>query len=131
MAVGTELRFTARLETQDAPQTCAAFTAALPFRSQFIHARWSGEAIWIPLGSSVWNVASENRTSQPAPGQILLYPGGISEPEILLPYGATRFACKAGQLAGNHFLTIVQGQHQLGELGRRILWSGAQDVEFR
>jgi hypothetical protein len=25
-------------------------------------------------------------------------------------------------------MTIVEGQEQLGELGRRVLWEGAQDV---
>ena len=40
------------------------------------------------------------------------------------------FASKLGQLAGNHFLTVIEGAEQLGELGRRVLWEGAQDVVF-
>ncbi len=51
----------------------------------------------------------ENHTSYPAPGEFILYPGGISETEILLAYGGVHFASKVGQLAGNHFLTIVEG----------------------
>ena len=43
-----------------------------------------------------------------------------------MPYGATRFASRAGQLAGNHFLTIVTGTEHLIELGRLALWQGAQ-----
>ncbi|MEP7344765.1 MAG: DUF3830 domain-containing protein, partial [Gemmatimonadaceae bacterium] len=31
---------------------------------------------------------------------------------------------------GNHFLTIVEGREQLAELGRRVLWEGAQGVLF-
>ncbi len=54
----------------------------------------------------------ENHTSFPAPGQVILYPGGLSETEILLAYGGVRFASKVGQLAGNHFLTLTEG---LGE----------------
>ncbi|HTB44351.1 MAG TPA: DUF3830 family protein, partial [Acetobacteraceae bacterium] len=69
-------------------------------------------------------------TSYPAPGQILLYPGGISETEILLAYGGVRFASKMGQLAGNHFLTIEQGGENLAALGRQVLWEGAQDIVF-
>ena len=61
-----------------------------------------------------------------APGEILLYPGGISETEILFPYGSTRFASKVGQLAGNHFLTIIEGQQSFKELGRLVVWEGAQ-----
>ena len=44
------LVFTARMEETDAPETCVAFSRILPFRSKIIHARWSGEAAWIPLG---------------------------------------------------------------------------------
>ena len=42
--------FDARLETELAPQTCAAFTKAMPFVSQAVHVRWIGEAVWLPLG---------------------------------------------------------------------------------
>ncbi len=124
------LEFTARLEEEEAPQTCAAFTKLLPFRNKIIHARWSGEAAWIPLGDFQVGVNYENHTSYPSPGQILLYPGGFSETEILFPYGGTRFASKLGQLAGNHFLTIVSGNEHLRELGRLVLWEGAQDILF-
>ena len=63
-------------------------------------------------------------------GQLLLYPGGVSETEILLAYGSVRFASKVGQLAGNHFLTIVAGTEQLPELGLLTLWHGAQPIAF-
>jgi hypothetical protein len=35
-----------------------------------------------------------------------------------------------GPLAGNHFLTIVEGREQLGEVGRLLCWEGAQDISF-
>jgi len=122
--------FLARLEESAAPHTCAAFTQILPFRNKIIQARWSGEAAWIPLGDFKLNVGFENQTSHPSRGDILFYPGGYSETEILFPYGSTCFASKMGQLAGNHFLTIVEGQVQLPELGRLVLWQGAQDILF-
>jgi uncharacterized protein DUF3830 len=74
--------FVGRLETKVAPMTCAAFVRSLPFRSRLVHVRWSGEAVWIPLGNHNFGVGYENHTSYPAPGQIILYPGGISETEI-------------------------------------------------
>jgi hypothetical protein len=123
-------RFTARLEEAIAPQTCTAFVRLLPYRQKLIHARWSGEACWIPLGDFQLGVGYENPTSHPSRGDLLFYPGGISETEILFPYGSACFASKAGQLAGNHFLTIVEGIEQLAELGRLCLWQGAQDILF-
>lgn len=99
----------------------------LPFRSKIVQARWSGEAAWIPLGDLQVGVTFENHTSHPAPGEILLYPGGYSETEILFPYGATMFASKMGQLAGNHFATVIEGVDRLGEVGRLVMWEGAQE----
>ena len=122
--------FEARWEREDAPRTCEAFEALLPFRQKIIHVRWSGESAWIPLGDMSTGLTFENHTSHPAPGEILLYPGGYSETEILFPYGGTLFASKMGQLAGNHFLTITAGNEQLRELGRTVLWEGALDIVF-
>jgi hypothetical protein len=122
--------FRARLEETVAPATCAAFRKLLPYRQKLIHARWSGEACWIPLGEFRLGVGPEHAIAEPKPGQLLFYPGGISETEILFPYGRSRFACKDGPLEGTPFLTIVEGAEQLSELGRLVLWKGAQDLEF-
>lgn len=119
-----------RLELDKAPKTCAAFLNALPFVSQVIHVRWSGEGVWMPLGDLNFGVGYENHTSFPAPGQMILYPGGISETEILLAYGGVHFASKVGQLAGNHFLTITEGIEHVEALGKMTLWKGAQGIRF-
>lgn len=123
-----DLVFLARLEHELAPETCRYFLSLLPYKTQFVHVRWSGEGCWVPLGDAPVPFAFENATSYPAPGQMIFYPGGYSETEILLAYGAVSFASKLGQLAGNHFLTIVEGLDQLPTLGKRALWQGAQDV---
>ena len=119
--------FKARLEEELAPKTCAAMRKLLPLRSKLVHVRWSGESTWVPMGDRRLGVDYENHTSHPAPGQILVYPGGISEMEILFPYGATLFASKVGQLAGNHFATVIEGHENLAEVGRLTLWEGALD----
>jgi hypothetical protein len=125
-----EFTFVARLEEEQAPQTVASFRRLLPLESSLIHVRWSGESMWVPFGELDIGVGPENATSYPNPGEILLYPGGVSETELLLPYGHVAFASKAGPLAGNHFATVVESVEDLRELGLRCLWTGAQDVVF-
>ena len=126
-----ELEFVARLEEEAAPATVAAFRKMLPLDSQVIHVRWSGESMWIPWGDLDVGIGPENATRYPNPGEILFYPGGISETELLFPYGHVAFGSKAGPLAGNHFATVVEGVESLRELGVRCLWKGAQDITFR
>jgi hypothetical protein len=121
--------FDARFEPA-APKTVAAFRAAMPFVSQIVHVRWSGEGVWVPLGDHDFGVGYENHTSHPAPGHVILYPGGISETEILLAYGGVDFSSKMGQLAGNHFITLTSGLENLPELGGMVLWKGAQPIRF-
>lgn len=122
--------FEAVLEQEKAPKTCEAFLKHLPFESQVVHVRWSGEGVWIPLGDKDFGIDYENHTSYPAPGQIIIYPGGISETEILLAYGGVHFACKMGQLAGNHFITITSNLESLDALGKSTLWNGAQNFKI-
>jgi len=122
--------FDARFEEDSAPQTCAAFLGTMPYTGKIVHVRWSGEGVWLPLGDYDFGVGYENPTSHPAPGQIILYPGGISETEILLAYGGVAFGSKAGQLAGNHFMTLTSGLENLSILGNSVLWNGAHDIRF-
>ena len=125
--VAGEFEFDARLEEEAAPKTIAALRTLLPFEGELVQARWSGEAAWVPMGFELdLGLGPENASSYPSAGELLLYPGGLSEVEILFPYGATCFASKMGQLAGNHFATIQAGREHLGELGRRVLWEGSQ-----
>ena len=125
-----QLRFRARLEEELAPATCAALRALLPLDGKIMQARWSGESAWVPLGDLQTGIGPENANSYPGPGELLLYPGGLSETEILFPYGATCFASKMGQLAGNHFATIEEGRESLVEHARLDVWEGAQDIRF-
>ena len=125
-----DVSFVARLEEDDAPQTVAAFRGMLPLESRVIHVRWSGESMWIPFGDLELGIGPENATRFPNPGELLLFPGGISEAELLFPYGHVAFGSKAGPLAGNHFATILEGTEHLRELGVKCLWEGAQPVRF-
>jgi hypothetical protein len=128
-----ELNFSAQWEAE-APRTVEAVRGLLPIQSRLIHCKWSGEGTWIPFGDLRLGVGYEHHTSHPAPGELLIYTGDISECEILLPYGACDFSSKLGQLAGNHFASIQADagwRDRLRELGRRTLWEGAQPIEIR
>jgi hypothetical protein len=122
--------FRAKFELEAAALTCARFQDLLPFENKVIHSRWSGEAVWIPLGDFEAKIDFENHTTHPSRGDILFYPGGFSETEILFVYGSSSFASKMGDLAGNHFLTVTEGAEDLEAFGRLVLWEGAQDIAF-
>lgn len=122
--------FPARFTPERAPRTVAAMRAVLPYAERVIHVRWSGEAVWIPLGDHDFGLGYEDATSHPAPGEMILYPGGVSETEILLGYGAVSFASKAGPLAGNPFLRILGDLDTLAALGRETLQTGAKAIHI-
>lgn len=120
--------FAAELLEEEAPETCRAFLRALPIRGRVIQARWSGEAAWLPMDEWGIEVPLESHTSHPSRGDLLYYPGGISEKEMLIPYGSAFFGSKVGQLRGNHFATIVEGADGLREMGDKVLFEGAQEI---
>ncbi|SDH54246.1 Protein of unknown function [Variovorax sp. OV700] len=66
----------------------------MPYRQRLIHVRCSGEGVWVPLGDWKLGAGFENHTSHPTVGDFLFYPGGYSETEIILAYGACSFASK-------------------------------------
>ena len=129
VTIGAE-RLVARLEQEAAPVSCAAFLALLPLERHLIHGRWSGESGWAPLGEVGLTLPEENALHRPGPGQMLLYAGDLSEPEILVPYGLAAFGCKDGPLSGNHILTVTSGAEALPRIGHALLWNGAQVIRF-
>jgi len=123
-------KFDAVFEEINSPKTCEVFRKVIPFAAQVVHVRWSGEGMWIPLGEMDFAVKLEDATSYPTPGQLLLYPKGKSETEILIAYGSVHFASKAGSLAGNHFATITSDLEKLKEIGVSTLWEGSKSILF-
>jgi len=127
VTIGADV-FLARLRQDLAPRWCQRLKELMPYRGDVIHARWSGEAIWSPLSSNWQSQAvfpPESPTGRPRSGDVLLFAGSQSEPELLIAYGPTRFASKSGALEGNVVLTIDDRHARLAELGREILWRGA------
>jgi|SRR5579885_3568990 len=130
--IGSE-HFPVRLQRDLAPRSCDYLLGLLPYSGRLIHARWSGEALWAPLTDVVPSglvLPGESASADPVPGQVLLYAGERSVPELYIPYGVNRFACKHGPLEGNLVLTIVDGLQRLTELGPEVLWKGARELHI-
>lgn len=131
LRIGTK-SFPARLERGLSPRACGALQSLSRSPLRLIHARWSGEACWAPL-TGIWagmKLRDEHVVERPTPGQVLLYTGELSEPELLLAYGAVRFSSVQGPLAGNLVLTIEDRLLRLAELGREILWHGSMSLKI-
>ncbi len=122
-----QLDFFADWETATAPRTCEIFRKLLPLNMKIVHCSWSGEGVWIPLRKWEMQWHKENETSHPRAGQLLLHPGGPSEPELLIPCGICVFNSRFGILKGNHFATISERMDGLTQLHQSLLWEGAQD----
>jgi hypothetical protein len=125
-----EWRFNGRLEAAAAPKSIAWLSAHLPLEGMALHARWSGEAAWMPLEQDV-ALDEENAVTHPHPGQILLYAGPQSVPELLIPYGFCVFGCRVGTLAGNHVITLESDLSCLTSLGHALIYDGAQSLRLR
>jgi hypothetical protein len=126
LAVGS-YSFAGTVEHKTAPLAAAWLVKQLPIRGALQHARWSGEAAWLPL-SGAPQLVPENATAYPRPGQILLYAGIASQAELLIPYGACAFACKAGTLAGSPVITLDGSLDDLAALGSLLIAKGMQTL---
>jgi len=125
-----KIKFIAKMHLDRAPETCRLLLEEIPITGKVIQARWSGEAAWLQMDPYGIEAPQENATSYPGPGQILYYPGGVSEKEILIPYGSACFASKFGLLPGNHFATVIEGNELLEIMGEKVLWGGAQSIRI-
>lgn len=123
-----DIELFAEMHTEKAPETCRLLVEGMPLEGKLIQARWSGEAAWLQMDPFGIEAPQENATSYPGSGQLLYYPGGVSEKEILIPYGSACFASKFGLLPGNHFATVVEGD--LEKVGLKVLWEGAQPIKI-
>jgi hypothetical protein len=121
--------FAGTLELDAAPAAVTWLVNQFPLAGTVQHARWSGEAVWLPLGGKP-QLAPENATAYPRPGQILLYAGTMSQAELLLAYGACAFASKAGSLAGSPVVALDGPIEDLRALGSLLIDEGVQPLKL-
>lgn len=67
------IRIRFHLYQDEAPQTYRAFLEALPFQRTFLHARVSGQEIWVDEAPEL-DVPQENASVFTTPGEIVLGP---------------------------------------------------------
>lgn len=58
---------------KDAPVTCSAFASLLPFKRTFLHARVSGQEIWIDNAPEL-DIIQENASVFAEPGEVVFGP---------------------------------------------------------
>src|SRR5687767_9248938 len=112
-----------------APMTSTAFLKVLPFSRNFLHARVSGQEIWIDDAPSL-NIIQENSSVFAEPGEIVIGPALPARNKIAncmgIFYGEGRLLD-----GGNIFGKVVEEDlHMLKTLGDTIWRQGAQELSF-
>lgn len=114
---------------EEAPVTCEAFAAFLPFKRTFIHARVSGQEIWVDNAPPL-DIIQENASVFTLPGEVVLGP--------LKPLRAKTSNCMGiyyGEGKGldccNIFAKVFEEDMDLlRALGDEIWKSGPQELTF-
>jgi len=115
--------------TNDAPIASAAFTALLPFKRTFLHARVSGQEIWTDKAPEL-DIIQENASVFTEPGEVVYGP--------LKPARAKTSNCMGiyyGEGRGldccNIFAKVFeQDMELLKALGEEIWKQGVQEIMF-
>ncbi len=126
--------FVARLLEDEAPKTCAAVTARLPFTYRFHQSIVSGQAL-VTLPPD-FTVEPENQyVANTPPGTIAFLvadPPRLVPDEIYIAYGIfiSRGLTIDAKQPVNVFARIESNLEALATVGRRVLMEGAERVTF-
>lgn len=125
-----DFTFQARFEEALAPKTVAAFRKAMPFQSQAIHNRWSGEAVWMPLGDLDFGVSYQepHQPSRTRPDHPL-----SRRHQRDRNLGWPMAACITPARWASPWQSLHHpdpGLENLTAFGKTVLWKGAQNIPF-
>ncbi len=114
---------------EQAPFTCPAFYAALPFVAGVLHARVSGEEIWTDTAPAI-DVIQENASVFTQPGEVVLGPVNSTRAKTAgmmgIYYGEGR-----GLDACNIFARVEdECMNTLRALGERVWRQGGISLSF-
>ena len=97
-----DFKFDARFEEQLAPKTCAAFRRAMPFESQMVHVRWSGEASGCRSAISISASATRTTRAIRRRARSSSIPAASARPRSCWPTARCTSPARWARLAGNH-----------------------------
>ena len=124
---GQTIRFSYYLDV--APVTAHAFSATLPFTRVFMHARVSGQEIWIDNAPEL-DIIQENASVFVAPGEVVIGP--------LKPVRSKVGKCMGILYGDGHLLdcsnifakVLDEDIHLLKALGEKTWKQGVQELTF-
>ena len=125
----------AELLTEEAPRTCAAVLAALPFKNRVVHAMWAGEEIFFdgfPLSEPL---VYENETNDVAPGSLACIASSATRrfrkeniTSFCIFYGPSRPRKGVDQTVDVNVFARVKDVKALAEIARRIRHQGTEEI---
>ncbi len=141
--------FVADLLEDSAPKTCKKVLSLLPIESYVLHARWCGNAIFIPEVPRM-RLEPENRTILCTAGDILWGPEDFFQGdffhdpqykgELFIAYDEAIFQGKwarccrlpdVGPIPTNLFAKISENLEELKELGERVQKEGMKNITVK
>jgi hypothetical protein len=113
----------------DAPFTCAAFDALLPFSKTFFHARVSGQEIWIDHAPTL-DIIQENASVFTEPGEVVYGPQKPARTKTANCMGIYYGEGKGLDCANIFAKVYDEDRHLLTALGDEIWRNGTQNITF-
>jgi len=113
----------------DAPITCTAFDALLPFSKTFFHARVSGQEIWIDNAPTL-DIMQENASVFTEPGEVVYGPLKPARTKTANCMGIYYGEGKGLDCANIFAKVYDEDLHLLATLGDEIWRNGTQNIHF-
>ena len=90
------------------------------------HAKWSGFGIWMPLPNKLNYPTIGDFAHHCKPGDILMYDGKESEPELFIAYNVAAFSSVCGPLSAFIIGNLHNHIAEINNIGKSILETGAK-----
>lgn len=118
-----------RYYTGEAPVTCKAFNALLPFSRTFFHARVSGQEIWADNVPPL-DIIQENASVFTLPGEAVYGPLNPKRVKTANCMGVYYGEGKGLDCCNIFAMVFNEDRHLLVQLGNAIWKSGAREITY-